>query len=221
MAHFPEGAAPLYSLRNFRPSGFSKPQLGQCIAGPSRTSVLAVGSVVGAGTFSVCAHPCAGWVICIPCVAPCQAKIMSGCGECSHEPMAVCSRVITSANAASATRAERSRTRGRLYLCDAILKRLAQDLEDMALELRQLIQEQDAMVRQRHLPRQGQVAAADQAHIGDGVVGSPERAHGDDGGAPPGEAGDAMDAGGLQRVARRIAGRMGARRRASIDVPAR
>jgi hypothetical protein len=100
-------------------------------------------------------------------------------------------------------------------------ERLAQDIEDMALELRQLIQEQDAMVRQRDLPRHGPLAATDQAHIGDGVVGSPERAHGDDGGAPPGEAGDAMDAGGLQRVARRIAGRMGARRRASIDVPAR
>ncbi len=86
----------------------------------------------------------------------------------------------------------------RLYLCETLLERLAEDLEDMALELGQLIQEQDPVVRQRHLPRHGQLAAADQPHIRDGVVRGPERARGDEGGAPTGEAGDAMDAGGLQ-----------------------
>jgi hypothetical protein len=46
------------------------------------------------------------------------------------------------------------------------------------------------MVRQRHLPRQGLLAAADQAHIGDGVMESPRN------------------------------GRVVTRRRASLDVPA-
>jgi len=55
------------------------------------------------------------------------------------------------------------------------------------------------MMRQRDLPRHGPLAAADHAHSGDGVVRSPERARGDEGGAPPGEAGDAIDTGGLQR----------------------
>jgi hypothetical protein len=55
------------------------------------------------------------------------------------------------------------------------------------------------MVRQGHLPRHGPLAAADQAHIGDGVVGGSEGARGDDGGAVAGQAGDARDAGGLQR----------------------
>jgi hypothetical protein len=41
-----------------------------------------------------------------------------------------------------------ARTRGRWYWCEAINKRLAQDLEDMAAELRQFIQKEHAVVRQ-------------------------------------------------------------------------
>jgi hypothetical protein len=48
-------------------------------------------------------------------------------------------------------------------------------------------------------PPAGQLAAADQPDIGDGVMRGAEGAGGDDGGTPPGEAGDAMDTGGLQR----------------------
>ena len=110
--------------------------------------------------------------------------------------MAVCRR------AASAARAGKSRTCGTLSPYDTLLERLAQGLEDMALELGQPIQEQDAMMRQRDLPRHGQLAAADQAHIGDGVAGSAERAGGDDSGAPDGTAGDALDAQGIEGFGR-------------------
>jgi hypothetical protein len=88
----------------------------------------------------------------------------------------------------------------RLSAEDTILQRLSPDLEDMAPALGQLIQEQDTVVRQRHLPRHGQLAAADQTHLGDGVVGGPEGARGDEGGASTGQASDARDAGGLPRV---------------------
>jgi hypothetical protein len=44
-------------------------------------------------------------------------------------------------------------------LWETILDRLAQDLDDMALALGQLIPKQDAMMRQRDLPRHGQLAA--------------------------------------------------------------
>jgi hypothetical protein len=61
---------------------------------------------------------------------------------------------------------------------ETVLERLAQDLEDLALALGPLIQPQEAMRRQGHLPRRGQLAAAAQARIGDGVVGGAERAGG-------------------------------------------
>jgi hypothetical protein len=80
---------------------------------------------------------------------------------------------------------------GQWFLSDTLLQRLAQDLEHMARARGQLIQEHEAMVRQRYLPRQGPLAAADRAHSGDGVVGGPERARGDEGGAPASEASDA------------------------------
>jgi hypothetical protein len=58
------------------------------------------------------------------------------------EPLEVMSR------AANAAKAWRSRTpaRLRLYVYDTLLERLAQDLEDMAAELGQFIQEAHAVV---------------------------------------------------------------------------
>jgi hypothetical protein len=77
---------------------------------------------------------------------------------------------------AKAAKALRSRTRARLYVEDTILERLPQDLQDMAAEHRQFIQKQHAMMRQRHFPGRRYVAAADQPHIRDGVMGArPER----------------------------------------------
>jgi hypothetical protein len=48
-----------------------------------------------------------------------------------------------------------------MYSYDTLLKRLAQDLEDMPPELRQFIEEEHAVVRQRHLAQHREVPAAD------------------------------------------------------------
>jgi hypothetical protein len=53
-------------------------------------------------------------------------------------------------------------------------------------------------MRQRHRTRQGPLAAADHADIGNGMVGGAEGAGGDDGGTPTGETLNAMDPRGLQ-----------------------
>jgi hypothetical protein len=80
----------------------------------------------------------------------------------------------------------------RLSIYEALLERLAQGLEDVAAELRQLIQEEHAVVRQRHFPRRLHLAAADQADIGDGLVRSATRAGGDQRRAGAGAAGDSV-----------------------------
>ena len=49
-----------------------------------------------------------------------------------------------------AANATKSMTPAKLYSCETILKRLAQDLKDMAAELGQFIQEEHAIVGQRH-----------------------------------------------------------------------
>ena len=122
--------------------------------------------------------------------------------------------------AASPASTARSTTRGRLYLYDTLLERLAQALEDLARALWQLMQEQDAMVRQGPLPRQGPLAAADQADVGDGMVGGPEGARRDEAVRPPIRPATR----GMQVVSRasakRLAGRRVARRRPTIDFPA-
>jgi hypothetical protein len=67
----------------------------------------------------------------------------------------------------------------------------------MPSELGEFIEEKDAMMGERSLARQGHLTAANQPHIGNGLVGGATRPGGDDGGAPPGAAGDEMDAGGV------------------------
>jgi hypothetical protein len=68
----------------------------------------------------------------------------------------------------------------------------------MAAKLGQFIQEQHAVVGPRHLAWQRHLAPTDQAHIGDGVLGGATRARGESG-AVAGAAGDARDAGGVDR----------------------
>jgi hypothetical protein len=70
------------------------------------------------------------------------------------------------------TKASRFMTPTRLYLYDTLLKRLAQDLKDMAAELGQFIQEEHAIVGQRHFSWHRHVASADQPRLRDGVVGT-------------------------------------------------
>jgi hypothetical protein len=48
-------------------------------------------------------------------------------------------------------------------------KRLAQHLQPVTCARGQLVEEQDAVVRQRHLARPGELPAADAADGGDGV----------------------------------------------------
>src|SRR5919197_1229176 len=61
------------------------------------------------------------------------------------------------------------------------------------LQLRECIEEENAVMRQRYLPRQGLLAAADHAHLGDGVMRGLERARRGDGGAPTRQASDARE----------------------------
>jgi hypothetical protein len=64
----------------------------------------------------------------------------------------ICHGVTGLTRAANAASAARSRTLARLYSEDTLHQRLSQDLENMARALWQLMQEQDAMVRQGRLP---------------------------------------------------------------------
>jgi hypothetical protein len=82
-------------------------------------------------------------------------------------------------------------------MCDTLLDRLAQHLQYVAVELRQFIQQEHAMVRQRHLARHRDLTAADRAHSRDGVMGGTKRAGGDEGGAGLTSARDAVNARGL------------------------
>jgi hypothetical protein len=89
---------------------------------------------------------------------------------------------------------------GRLYCCNTLLKRLAQDLEHMAAALGPFIQQDHAMVGERHLARTRHVAPADQPRIRDGVVGRATRAGRDHRRPVAGEASDAVDPRGLNRL---------------------
>ena len=58
----------------------------------------------------------------------------------------------------------------------AVLQGLAQDLEDVLSELRQLVEKEDPVVREAHLAGPRDLAAADQPGIGDRVVGTAGKA---------------------------------------------
>jgi hypothetical protein len=58
----------------------------------------------------------------------------------------------------------------RLSVEDTLLKRLAQNFQDVAAALGAFIQTQDAMMSPRHLARHGDVPAGTQTHIRDGVM---------------------------------------------------
>jgi hypothetical protein len=77
------------------------------------------------------------------------------------------------------------------------LRGLLQGFEGTAPELRQLIERADVEISQRHLARHRPVAPADQPRIRDRMVGGATRARRHQRGAAAGEAGDTMDACGL------------------------
>jgi hypothetical protein len=85
----------------------------------------------------------------------------------------------------------------RLYLYETLLEGLAQDLEDMTAALGPFIENEHAVVGQRHLARHGHVAAADPPGVGNRVMGRAARAGRHQGRAVARQAGDAGDARGL------------------------
>ena len=93
--------------------------------------------------------------------------------------------------------------------------RLGQDLQRIAAELWQLIQDEHAVVGQRHLARPGEVPAADQPHIGDRLRRGATRTRGDQRRAGAGGAGMRWICVVSRASARRIAGRSVVSRRAS------
>src|SRR5215510_56304 len=96
--------------------------------------------------------------------------------------------------AAKVAKPLKSSTPAKLYIHETLLERLAQDLEPMAATLRQFVQADDAVVRQRHLARHRHLAPADPPDVRDGVMRGAEQAGGDQCRAVAREAGDAMDA---------------------------
>jgi hypothetical protein len=66
---------------------------------------------------------------------------------------------------ANATNALRFSTPARLSVCDTLLEGLPQDLQDVAAELRQFIQEEHSVVRERDLARHRDLTPADQPHV--------------------------------------------------------
>jgi hypothetical protein len=69
---------------------------------------------------------------------------------------------------AKAANALRLRTCGRLLVENTILERLPSHLQPVACECGQLIEDEDAVVRQRSLTGPGELPAADSADVGDG-----------------------------------------------------
>jgi hypothetical protein len=63
-----------------------------------------------------------------------------------------------------------------------MLEGLSSYLKHMTCALRQLIEEENIMMRQRHLSWHGHLAPTDHADVGDGVVGSTKEARGEDSG---------------------------------------
>jgi hypothetical protein len=71
--------------------------------------------------------------------------------------------------ATSAAKAPRSRTPVRWFREDSIVERLASHLQHVAFELGQLIEEENAVMRQRPLAGPGELPAAVPADVGDRV----------------------------------------------------
>jgi hypothetical protein len=72
--------------------------------------------------------------------------------------------------AAKAANALRSRTCARLYLCDTLFERLAPPFEPGAVARRPRIHKEPAVGSPRPLARPRPLAAADQVHIGNGMM---------------------------------------------------
>jgi hypothetical protein len=81
-----------------------------------------------------------------------------------------------------------------------LLERLPPDLQDMAAALGPCIQEEPTVVREGHLARHRHVPPTDQSRIRESLVRGATRAGRHPRHAVAGEAGDAVDAGGVEGV---------------------
>jgi hypothetical protein len=79
-------------------------------------------------------------------------------------------RLAASSLRAKPAKSQRFMMFWRLYVCETLLERLAQDLQDMAAALGPCIQEEHAIVGQRHLAGHRYLAATDQAHVREGII---------------------------------------------------
>jgi hypothetical protein len=82
--------------------------------------------------------------------------------ERSDAPVAAGTRATSPARTASAVG---SMTCGRLYSCETLFQRLAQDLQDVTAELRQFIQKENAVVSQGDFAGHRDLPAPDQPRI--------------------------------------------------------
>jgi hypothetical protein len=113
------------------------------------------------------------------------------CHRTPPESLAIISRP------AKSVRKLNSMSRGRLDLCDPLLEGLPQDLQDIAAGLRQFIQQEASMVRQRHVARHRDLPPTDQPRIRDRMGGAKWARHAE-GSAITSEAGNTVDANGLE-----------------------
>jgi hypothetical protein len=102
-------------------------------------------------------------------------------------------RLAISSRLAMPTKSFGFTTCGRLSVENTLLERLPQHLQHVAFELGHLIEGEEAVVRQRHLTGHGDVAAADQADVGDGVMRGAKGARGDEGRVAAGQPGHTVD----------------------------
>jgi hypothetical protein len=105
--------------------------------------------------------------------------------------------LAVSSRLANLIKSQRFMTLWRLSVNETLLEGLAQDLQDVAAELRQFIQKEHPVVRQRPLAGHRHLAPANQPHARDRVVWGATGARRDARRAGTGEPGHAMDARGV------------------------
>jgi hypothetical protein len=206
MAHSPQNSVPV---------GFSDSSRGQRMGAPSDTAARVVGaygqkprrpSRIDMG-WMVCQYSRAGLVSSekhevtpgteVEGRGGHTAMVGTGTmvmGSYSTRPK----RLAVNSRTAKLTKSLKFMTLWRLYSYDTLLERLAQDLQDVAVELRQFIQQEHPVVRPRYVAGPRHLPPTDQPHIGDRVVGGAKRPRREARGAVTGAAGDAVDAGGVK-----------------------
>jgi hypothetical protein len=182
-------------MQNRIPSGLSDPQRGQRMGTPSGMVVQAAGArrQEPQGTplrsvyWMVCQYSRPSPVSSEKHETSAEAEVAGRAGDTSgvgtamvvmgsYRPLPEPAEVMN--RSAKAVKALRSRTRAKLYVEETLLERLAQHCEPVAAARRPRIHEEHTVARQRHLTRHRHLAAADQPHIRDGVVGGATRARG-------------------------------------------